>query len=91
MESYIFNKTKEELLNTPHKYAWNIVLRFKQFTQEEILLLRDFLPIVELIRFQHTVTIEFLHEHFQKDIDDSYDVDWNDCINAYNKRNGIIS
>jgi hypothetical protein len=87
METYVTNKTKEELLKEPHKYAWNIVLRFKQFTQEEILLLRDFLPLVELIRFQDSVTLDFLHAHFQKDIDDSYDVDWNDCINEYNRRN----
>ena len=87
MESYISNKTKDELLKEPHKYAWNIVLRFKQFTQEEILQVREYLPMVELIRFQQSATLDFLHTHFQKDIDDCYEVDWTDCLNAMSYKN----
>lgn len=91
METYITNKTKEELLESPQKYPWNIVLRFKQFTQEEILQVREYLPMVELIRFQHSITLDFLHTHFQKEIDDCYEVDWTDCLNAISsKRNNIV-
>ena len=71
--------TKEELFQAPERYAWNILLREKQFTQEELLSVREYLPLPEMIRFQHAVTEEFLREHFARDIDACYEVDWYDC------------
>jgi hypothetical protein len=78
MESYIKNTPKNDILNTPQKYAWNIVLRIIQFTQSELLSIREYCEIKDIIRFQNSVTESFLIEHFSKDIDDSLDVDWDD-------------
>jgi hypothetical protein len=69
---------KQELLSNPSRYAWNCVLYYKQFTQDELLSLREWLTIRELIRWQNSVTREFLHTHFQKEIDDCLEVDWTD-------------
>ena len=71
--------TKTEVFQAPHSYAWNILLRRLQFTQEELLINRDYIPLPEMIRFQESVTIPFLRAHFQWDIDDCLEVDWNDC------------
>jgi hypothetical protein len=85
MESYIRNTPKNDILNTPHKHAWNIVLRIIQFTQSELLSVRQYCEIKDIIRFQNSATQSFLITHFSKDIDESLDVDWNDvknyCIN----------
>ena len=85
MESAIKQTPKNIILNNPQKYAWNIVLRVQQFTEFELLSVREYCEIKDIIRFQHIATKHFLKEHFSKDIDDSLDVDWNDvnkyCIN----------
>ena len=78
--------TKIVIFQAPHRYAWNILLREFQFTQEELLIARDYVSLPEMIRFQHAATMEFLREHYQKDIDDCLEVDWNDCANWIAKR-----
>lgn len=85
MESAIKQTPKNIILNSPQKYAWNIVLRVQQFTEDELLAVREYCEIKDIIRFQNSATKDFLTEHFSKDIDDSLEVDWNDvkryCIN----------
>jgi hypothetical protein len=62
----------------PQKYAWNCVLAFIQFTQEEIIKMKDYIDIVTLVRYQKSVTHQFLREHFSEDIDECLELDWND-------------
>ena len=85
MESYIRKTPKNDILNNPHKYAWNIVLRVMQFTDLELLSVREYCEIKDIIRFQNSASEQFLIKHFSEDIDKSLDVDWNDvkkyCIN----------
>lgn len=85
MELHIKQTPKTNILTNPHKYAWNIVLRVIQFTQSEILSVREYCEIKDIIRFQNSANKQFLLQNFSKDIDDSLDVDWNDvnkyCIN----------
>ncbi len=69
---------KEEILQAPQRYAWNIVLRHKQFTEEELLKVKEYLALPEMIRFQHAASLAFLRTHFQKEIDDCLEVDWLD-------------
>jgi hypothetical protein len=79
MSSAYYDKLdKQELLTNPGNYAWNCVLYYKQFTQEELLSLREWIPVREVIRYQKSVTRAFLAEHFQKEIDDCLEVDWRD-------------
>lgn len=72
---------KLDILSNPSNYAWNCVLYYLQFSQEEIILVKEFIEVRELIRFQKSVTKSFLRKHFQKEIDDSLDVDWIDVDN----------
>jgi hypothetical protein len=73
---------KSLLLAEPHRFAWNIVVREHQFTQEELLAVREYLDLPTLIRFQRCLTLDFLRTHFTKDIDDCLEVDWTDVKNA---------
>lgn len=82
MELQIKQTPKINILNNPQKYPWNIVLRVIQFTQSELLSVREYCEIKDIIRFQNSANKEFLITHFSKDIDDSLEVDWND-VNKY--------
>jgi hypothetical protein len=67
-------------------YAWNILLRCKQFTQEELLEVREYCCLPEMIRYQKSVTLEFLETHFAEEIDACLEVDWEDCRLWIHKR-----
>lgn len=69
---------KSDIFSNPSQYPWNCLLMYIQFTQEEILLLKDWIEVRELIKYQKSVTKQFLHDNFQKEIDDCLEVDWND-------------
>ena len=75
---------KEKIMAEPQKYAWNCVLAFIQFTQEEIIKMKDYIDIVTLVRYQKSLTREFLEKHFAEEIDKCLELDWND-INMYVK------
>jgi hypothetical protein len=79
MEAYYRGLEKAEIFQAPNRYAWNILLRAKQFTREELLEVREYCPLVEMIRFQESVTLPFLRTHFAAEIDDCLEVDWEDC------------
>ena len=66
----------EPYLKNPERYAWNLLLTQVQFTQEELLHVRNWIVIRSLIRYQTSVTKAFLEEHFATDIDESLEVDW---------------
>ncbi len=67
--------SKESYLATPERHAWNCVLYYVQFTQEELLYLREWIEIREVIKYQTSVTKAFLREHFFKEINDWTDVE----------------
>lgn len=77
-KSFYDNLNKIDILSNPSKYAWNCLLYYVQFSQEEILSVKDWIEIRELIRFQRSITKRFLRENFQKEIDDCLEVDWTD-------------
>ncbi len=70
--------SKEKILNNPSHYAWNCVLYYLQFSQDEILSVKEWIEVRELIKFQKSITKQFLRDNFQKEIDDCLEVDWND-------------
>jgi hypothetical protein len=83
--TYYKNLHKNDILAEPYNYAWNTLLRHIQFSQEEILSVKEWIEVRELIKFQKSVTISFLREHFQKEIDDCLEVDWTDVNKYVNK------
>ncbi len=72
---------KETILENPSKHAWNGVLYYVQFSQDEILSVKEWIEVRELIKYQKSVTKKFLRDNFQKEIDDCLEVDWNDVDN----------
>ena len=77
-QAYYDSLNRVDILSRPSKYAWNCLLHYIQFSQDEILSVKEWIEVRELIRFQRSVTKEFLREHFQKEIDDCLEVDWTD-------------
>lgn len=69
---------KQAILNNPSAYAWNCVLYFLQFTQDELLSVRDWIELREMVKYQIAATPEFLRMHFAAEIDASLEVDWTD-------------
>lgn len=69
---------KTEFFQRPSQFAWNIVVREHQFTQEELLAVKEFLDLPTMLRFQTCLTLPFLREHFQPEIDECLEVDWDD-------------
>lgn len=69
---------RTEFLATPWKFAWNIVVREFQFTQEELVAVKEYLDLPTLIRFQRCLTRPFLEAHFGAEIDACLEVDWYD-------------
>lgn len=82
---YYENINKEDIFTNPSRYAWNCLLYYKQFSQEEILMMKEWIEVRELIKYQKSVTKQFLREHFQKEIDDCLEVDWTD-VDKYIKQ-----
>jgi len=78
---------KEAILLSPSQYAWNSLLCYVQFTQEEILTLRNWMVMKSLIRYQKSATYEFLYTHFREEVDECLEVDWND-VELYAKDRG---
>lgn len=60
------------------------MLCFIQFTQPEILQMKEYMDIYTLVRFQKALTREFLRANFAEEIDECLELDWND-INMYVK------
>jgi hypothetical protein len=73
---------KQTILDNPSKHAWNCVLYYVQFSQDEILSVKEWIEVRELIKYQKSVTKKFLRDNFQKEIDNCLEVDWND-VNEY--------
>ena len=76
---------KENILANPSKHAWNCVLYYIQFSQDEILAVKEWIEVRELIKYQKSVTKQFLRDNFQKEIDDCLEVDWTD-VDKYVKQ-----
>ena len=69
---------KTDIMKNPQAYAWNCILYYIQFTQEEIVQMKSYMLMPELVKYQKSVTREFLETHFAEEIDDCLEVDWLD-------------
>jgi hypothetical protein len=67
---------KQELLTNPHKYSWNTALYYIQFTQDELLRIKAYLPIPELVLYQRAITRDYLRTHFAIQIDECMEISW---------------
>ena len=62
----------------PAQYAWNAVLYYIQFTQDELVRVKSWIDIRSLVKYQRSITREFLEEHFREDIDECLLLTWDD-------------
>ena len=77
MEEFIrASTTKEQLVAAPQGYPWNIVLRIYQFTPAELLRVRNFCDVADIVRFQTEATYTFVYNNFRQEVDDSDQLDW---------------
>ena len=67
---------KAAILAAPHKYAWNAVLYYLQYSQSELLEVKEYIDIKDIVLYQACVTREYLRQNFEKEICESLDVDW---------------
>jgi hypothetical protein len=81
-ELYYASLSKEELFTTPDKYAWNCVLYYIQFTQSELLQMREWIDIMVMVKHQHCLTRQFVHDHFSQEVDDHDLLTW-DMVDKY--------
>jgi len=75
---YYTQLKKADIMKSPKSYAWNCLLFYVQFTQEELLQVKSHLAMPELIRYQKALTRDFLNTHFSEEIDACLEVDWLD-------------
>ena len=75
-ELYYKSLSKEELFKAPDNYAWNCVLYYVQFTQEELLRVREWIDIRVMVKHQKCLTRSFVHKHFSRDVDDDDLLTW---------------
>lgn len=75
-ELYYTSLSKEDLFKSPDNYAWNCVLYYKQFTQEELLRVRKWIDIRNMVKYQTCLTRSFVRDHFSHDVDDDDLLTW---------------
>ncbi len=78
MEKFIDETPLEEILESPEKYPWNIVLRRKQLSQDLLMEYSDYCDIKDIVRFQKSATYLFIRSFFEDEVAESLDIDWDD-------------
>jgi hypothetical protein len=79
---YYATLERADILASPHTFAWNCVLYYIQFTQDELLLVKDWLDISALVKYQQSASYRFLRDYFADEIDSASDISW-DEIKTY--------
>ena len=82
-EIYYASLSKEDLFKTPDRYAWNCVLYYIQFTQSELLLVRDWIDIMVMVKHQRCLTRQFVSDNFLAEVNDHDLLTWemvNNCV-----------
>ncbi len=69
---------KQQILNAPNHYPWNLVLKYYQFTQDELIILRKYMDLPNMIKHQQCLTRSYIRTYFSIDINECLEVDWDD-------------
>lgn len=68
--------TKTIVFENPTKYGWNLFLKYHQLSEDEILNFRQHLDVIDIVRYQNVATIPFLKKHFTYEIDECWNLTW---------------
>lgn len=75
-EEYYKSLVKTDIFSHPHNYPWNALLYYVQFTQSELLMVKSFIDIRNMIKYQRCLTRSFVVEHFTEMIDEDDLLTW---------------
>lgn len=79
---YYTTLKRADILASPHRFAWNCVLYYIQFTCDELLQVKDWLDIIAVIKYQQSASYRFLEIHFTDEINELSIINW-DEIKTY--------
>ena len=77
-DTYYKSISLADIYAKPEKYSWNCLLYYRQFTQSQLLDFKQYLEMSYLVKYQAAATREFLTIHFKAEIDDCWEVSWED-------------
>lgn len=75
---YYSTLSKTDIFSNPGQYPWNCLLYYKQFTQDELIIGRPWIEIVDMVKYQKCLTLEFIQTHFENEVDESDILSWED-------------
>jgi transposase len=75
---YYATLERSVILASPQNYTWNCVLYYIQFTQDELLQVKDWLDIIAVIKYQQSASYRFLESYFTDEINEASDINWDE-------------
>jgi hypothetical protein len=76
--AYYTSLSKTDIFANPGKYAWNCLLYYVQFSQDELLVAKEWIDIIPMVKHQKCLTRSFVRTHFADEVDDSDLLTWQD-------------
>lgn len=80
--AYYSSLSKSNIFANPSVQAWNSLLYYVQFTQDELLCVRQYIDIVNMIKYQSCLTRRFVRTHFADEVENCDLLSWED-VNKY--------
>lgn len=75
---YYASLSKADIFANPGNYAWNCMLYYIQFSQEELLAAKPWIEIIPMVKYQSCLTRSFVLDHFAEEVDESDILTWKD-------------
>ena len=76
--AYYAGLSKADIFTNPGNYAWNCLLYYVQFSQEELLAAKPWIEIIPMVKYQTCLTRRFIRDHFTEEVDMSDLLTWKD-------------
>ena len=83
-KEYYESLSKMDIFAQPQNYPWNCLLYYRQFTQDELVNVKPWIDIINMVKYQTCLTRRFVHEHFQDVVDNDDLLTW-EAVYSYVK------
>jgi hypothetical protein len=83
-KEYYESLSKTDIFTQPQNYPWNCLLYYCQFTQDELVNVKPWIDIINMVKYQTCLTRRFVHEHFQNVVDNDDLLTW-EAVYSYVK------
>jgi hypothetical protein len=74
--TYYTSLSKTDIFLNPGHYAWNCLLYYVQFSQDELLAAKEWIDIIPMVKYQRCLTRSFIRQHFADEVDMSDLLTW---------------